>query len=355
MRVQVQENHGEPIRSRERPEPAAAAGEVVVSVIAAGLNHLDLWLQQGDTGDSLSLPCIPGSDVLGEVVAIGDGAPAELLGQRVLIYPGRSCGNCECCETGHPSACRNFEIMGYSYDGGYAERVVVPASAVVPVSPDAPTSWAAVPVSYITAWNALVSKGNLTAGKVIAIWGATGGLGNAAVRIAEALGAHVVAIVGTEEKGMWLSANGFSGDIVVRGDDLVKRIRAITHGRGVDFVLDHVGSATWNDSVRMLAVRGHLAFCGVTTGHRVEIDLRQIFGKQLTIAGTWIGDPSDLKAVVAMLHRHPEALPTVENCFTLDDAASAQEILANPAGNGKTVVCCTSRELDHANRGSRID
>lgn len=348
MRVQVQENHGEPIKARDRQEPTAAAGEVVVSVIAAGLNHLDLWLQQGDTGDSLSLPCIPGSDVLGEVVSIGDGAPADLLGQRVLIYPGRSCGICEWCGEGHPSACRHFEIMGYSYDGGYAERVVVPASAVVPVSPDASTSWAAVPVSYITAWNALVTKGNLTAGKVIAIWGATGGLGNAAVRIAETLGARVIAIVGTEEKGTWLSANGFSGEILVRGDDLVKRVRAITLGRGVDFVLDHVGSATWNDSVRMLAVRGHLAFCGVTTGHRVDIDLRQIFGKQLTIAGTWIGDPSDLKAVVAMLHEHPDALPTVENSLILDDAAAAQEILANPAENGKTILQCRARDLDLA-------
>ncbi|MET0479934.1 MAG: zinc-binding dehydrogenase [Mycetocola sp.] len=344
MRAQVQEMHGEPIVSRERPGPVAAPGEVVVNVLAAGLNHLDLWLQQGETGDSLSLPRVPGTDVLGEVVALGEGAAAELLGERVLVYPGRSCGACDFCQTGHPSACRRFEIMGYSYDGGYTEQIAVPAASVVPVGADAPLSWAAVPVSYITAWNALVVKGGLTAGKVVAIWGATGGLGNAAVKIAEALGAHVVAIVGSEEKALWLSASGFSGDILVRGDDLVKRVRAVTGGRGVDLVLDHVGSATWNDSLRMLAVRGHLAFCGVTTGYSVETDLRQIFGKQLTIAGTWIGDPADLEAVVSLLQKHPDALPVVQNSFTLDDAAAAQETLADPSGNGKTILRCQAQD-----------
>lgn len=340
MRVQVQENHGEPVVGRERPDPMAGPGEVVVRIIAAGLNHLDLWLQQGDTGDALSLPRIPGTDALGEVVALGDGAPESLLGERVLIYPGRSCGACELCAAGHPSACRRFEILGYSFDGAYAQQIAVPAASVVPVGPDAPLSWAAVPVSYITAWNALMSKGRLAPGQVVAVWGATGGLGNAAVKIAEAVGAKVVAIVGTEEKALWLAANGFSGDIVVRGDDLVKKVRATTGGRGVDLVLDHVGSATWNDSIRMLAVRGHLAFCGVTTGHQVETDLRHIFGKQLTIAGTWIGDPSDLAAVVDLLRQHPEALPVVENSFTLDDAAAAQKAIADPAGNGKTILRC---------------
>ncbi|MFI9627453.1 zinc-binding dehydrogenase [Streptomyces sp. NPDC052042] len=340
MKVQVQEEHDAPLVLRERDEPAVGAGEVRVRVIAAGLNHLDLWLRQGGTGDAITLPRVPGSDVFGTVVETGDGVPSDLLGTRVVVYPGRACDKCHHCAAGHPSACRAFRILGYQYDGGYAQSVVVPAGSVVPLPHDAPREWAAVPVSYITAWNALVAKGGLKADDVVAVWGATGGLGNAAVRIARAIGAHVVALVGSDEKASWLSATGFDGDIVVREDDVVRRVRATTDGRGVDMVLDHVGAATWNASLRMLAVRGHLAFCGVTTGHSVEMDLRPVFGKQLTVAGSWMGDAADLAAAVALLRDHPEALPVIENSFSLDDAGSAQEALSDPAGNGKIILRC---------------
>jgi NADPH:quinone reductase-like Zn-dependent oxidoreductase len=341
VKVQVQEEHGAPLVLRDRDQPPVAAGNVRVRVSAAGLNHLDLWLRQGETGDTISLPRVPGSDVVGDVVEAGDGVPADLVGTRVLVYPGRSCGRCGFCAAGHPSACRRFEILGYHYDGGYAESVVVAADSVIPLPGDAPDSWAAVPVSYITAWNALVAKGGLKPGQVVAVWGATGGLGNAAVRIARAIGASVVAIVGTEAKASWLAGTGFDGDIVVRGDDVVRRVRATTGGRGVDVVLDHVGAATWNASLRMLAVRGHLAFCGVTTGYAVETDLRLVFGKQLTVAGTWIGDPADLAGVVSLLRENPDAMPVIENSFILDDAAAAQDAIADPASNGKTILRVT--------------
>ncbi|WP_172829733.1 zinc-binding dehydrogenase [Microterricola viridarii] len=336
----MQEQHSSPLVARDRPSPIAGPGEVVLRVVAAGLNHLDLWLQQGDTGDALSLPRVPGSDVLGDVTAVGDGVSDALLGERVILYPGRACGSCAFCTEGSLSACRQFEILGYNYDGGYAQEIAVAADAVVPVGADASLAWAAVPVSYITAWNALVRTGGIARGDVVAIWGASGGLGNAALRIASALGARVVAIVGSAEKALWLAATGFDGDVLVRGDDLVKRVRAVTGGRGVDLVLDHVGAATWNDSLRMLSVRGHLAFCGVTTGHSVQTDLRQVFGKQLTIAGSWIGDPADLMAVVELLRAHPDALPVIQNSFTLDNAVAAQEAIADSAGNGKTILRC---------------
>lgn len=338
MRAQVQLERNEPLQPEERAEPVARDGQVVIDILATGLNHLDLWLRQGDTGDDLNFPRIPGSDVLGTVAAVGEGVSKDLLERRVLLYPGRGCGDCAFCAFGRPSACRRFEILGYQYDGGYAEKIAVPADSVHPVPDDAPLSWAAVPVSYITAWNALVTKGNLQPGQTIAVWGATGGLGYAAARIAEALGAHVVAIVGTEEKRLWLGAQGFSGEILLRDADLVGRARATTGGRGVDLVLDHAGAATWNSSLRMLAVGGHLAFCGVTTGTHVETDLRQVFGKQLTIAGTWIGDPNDLQAVSALLADHPDALPVIEDSFALDDANIAQDTVADPAGSGKTIL-----------------
>lgn len=337
MRASVQREHNAPVVSGHADTPAPGPSEVRVKVVGCGLNHLDLWLRQGGTGDSLTLPRIPGTDVLGIVESVGTDVDASLIGTRALIYPGRSCGLCEHCSASNESACRHFEILGYNVDGGYAEYVVAPASTLVPV-PDDDLSWAAVPVAYITAWNALVAKGGLAPEQTIAIWGAAGGLGNAALRLALALGADPIAIVGDSHKETWLRSTGFDGPIVIRTQNVVREVRALTGKRGVDMVLDHVGAQTFEQSLGMLAARGHLAFCGVTSGHSAQIDLRRIFGRQLTIAGTWIGDRTDLEGVVNLLSTHPTALPTITARFGLEDAPSAQDEVSDPGRVGKVVL-----------------
>lgn len=337
MRASVQREHNAPVAPGVADTPTPGAAEVRVQVLACGLNHLDLWLRQGGTGDSLTLPRIPGTDVLGIVESVGPGVDDSLLGTRVLIYPGRSCGSCELCSASNESACRQFEILGYNVDGGYAEYVVAPASSLVPV-PDDDLSWAAVPVAYITAWNALVTKGGLAPQQTVAVWGAAGGLGNAALRLARALGADPIAIVGDSGKEAWLRSTGFDGPIVIRTENVVREVRALTGKRGVDMVLDHVGAQTISHSLAMLASRGHLAFCGVTSGHSAQIDLRRIFGRQLTIAGTWIGDRRDLEDVVGLLTAHPSALPPITARFGLDEAPAAQDEVSDPGRVGKVVL-----------------
>jgi NADPH:quinone reductase-like Zn-dependent oxidoreductase len=337
MRAAIQREHNAPVALAELDTPAPGASEARVTVLACGLNHLDLWLRQGGTGDSLDLPRVPGTDVLGIVDSVGDDVDESLVGTRVLLYPGFSCGTCEHCLASAESACRQFQILGYHVDGGYAEHVVTPASSLVPV-PDAEISWAAVPVAYITAWNALVTKGGLRPHQKIAIWGAAGGLGNAALRLALALGADPIAIVGDTDKETWLRSTGFAGPVVVRGENVVREVRALTGKRGVDMVLDHVGAQTFEQSLGMLAAGGHLAFCGVTSGHSAQIDLRRIFGRQLTIAGTWIGSHADLEAVVGLLSAHPEALPTITARFDLEEAPAAQDEVSDPGRIGKVIL-----------------
>lgn len=342
MRSAVQIEHNAPVVPTEVDTPSPGPSEVLMRVLGCGLNHLDLWLRQGETGDELSLPRIPGTDVLAVVESVGTDVDEPLIGTHALVYPGRSCGQCEHCLAGNTSACRQFEILGYNIDGGYAEYVVAPAASLVPV-PEGDLSWSAVPVAYITAWNALVTKGNLRTGLSIAIWGAAGGLGNAALRLALALGAKPIAIVGDVSKERWLRSTGFEGPIVVRGDNVVREVRAHTGKRGVDMVLDHVGGQTFQQSLGMLAAGGHLAFCGVTSGHFAQIDLRRIFGRQLTIAGTWIGNLKDLEAVVDLLRKHPEALPTVIARFDLDDATIAQDEASDPGRVGKVILALDSQ------------
>lgn len=338
MTAMVQAAHGEELVAEERPVAALGGEDVRVDIEVCGLNHLDLWLKRGDTGDRLSLPRVPGSDILGTVGAVGELVEHVGVGDRVLVYPGRSCGQCGQCRTGRESACRSFEVLGYGFDGGYATSITVSKNDVFRVPASSGAGWGAVPVSYITAWNAMVVKAGLTAGETVAVWGAAGGLGNAALRIATAIGAEAIAVVSSDAKEAWLRENGWAGTVIVRDEATARQVRGVTGGRGVDVVLDHVGAATWMESIRMLATRGRLAFCGVTTGYEAVTDLRHVFGKQLSIHGTWLGDRRDLAAVVDLLSSHPEALPVVERSFPLDEANRAQKLLADGDHSGKVVL-----------------
>lgn len=337
-RAMVQVAHGQDLLAEVRPPATLADRDVQIDIEVCGLNHLDLWLRRGDTGDRLSLPRVPGSDILGTVSAAGSDVRNVSVGDRVLVYPGRSCGTCTECAAGRESACRSFQVLGYNYDGGYATSIVVDEDDAVPVPATSGPEWGAVPVSYVTAWNALVTKAGLTAGDTVAIWGAAGGLGNAALRIATAIGAEAIAVVSSETKRAWLREHGWDGTVIVRDEATARQVRRATGGRGVDVVLDHVGAATWMESVKMLATRGRLAFCGVTTGYEAMTDLRHLFAKQLSFHGTWLGDRRDLAAVVDLLTEHTQALPVVEASFSLPEANRAQELVASGRHSGKVVL-----------------
>lgn len=319
------------------PLPDLEPYEVRVNVKYCALNHLDLWLRRGGTGDRLTLPRIPGSDIVGEISNIGKRVNHVHIGDHVLVYPGLSCGHCEACVHGQETQCDQFRVIGYHTDGGYAERVHVPAQNVLVIPAQELQRWAAVPVAYITAWNALVTKGRLTPNDVVAIWGAAGGLGYAALSIAQGYGAQVIGIVGSEEKAQFLRSQGFDGRVIVRTDETAKEIRRITNKTGVDLVLDHVGHATWNESLKMLKRGGRLAFCGVTTGAKTEMDLRYIFGKQLSIYGSWMGNRSDFHEVIRFLKQHA-LLPYIDRTFSLQEAGSAQSYMEHGEHMGKILL-----------------
>lgn len=339
MRAMVQQGHGEGQLLPEDRQPTPLGPEGVrINVEYCGLNHLDLWLKRGDTGDKIELPRVPGSDVLGRVVEVGKDIAGLAVGDRVIVYPGRSCDSCYECTRGRQSACRYFGVLGYAYDGGYTQQLIINRRDAVHTPLDAECRWAAVPVSYITAWNGLITKCRLTAGETVVIWGASGGLGNAALKISAHSGARVIAIVTSPEKADRVAADGFDGNIIVRSENIVKDVRRATGGRGADVVLDHVGAATWMTSLKMLAATGRLSFCGVTTGHQAETDLRFIFGKQISIHGTWIGDRQDFHDVAAFLRNHTDALPTIDKVFPLKEAQAAQDYLESGTHSGKVLL-----------------
>lgn len=325
----------------EHPEELGTH-EVRIAIQYCGLNHLDLWLRKGGTGDKLTLPRIPGSDIVGFVQEVGSKVQGYQVGDAVLVYPGLSCGQCSACIKGKVTMCSAFRIRGYHVDGGYAQYLTAEEKYLVAVPHEQLRLWAGVPVSYVTAWNALVTKAKLKPTDTVVIWGASGGLGYAALRIAQGCGANVIAIVGSEDKVRFLQEQGFTGQTVLRSEQLLEELKSLTRKRGADVVLDHVGRQTWNASLKMLAKGGRLAFCGITTGPKVEMDLRYIFGKQLEIYGSWMGDQQDFMEVVHFLQQHPEALPYIYKEFPLSEARAAQAVMEEGQHVGKIILNMTA-------------
>jgi NADPH:quinone reductase-like Zn-dependent oxidoreductase len=312
--------------------------EIRVQVKYCGLNHLDIWLRKGGTGDRLSLPRIPGSDVVGIVTDTGSDVTNVVVGDSVVLYPGKGCGQCEACSKGRETLCKHFEVLGYNNDGGYSEYVQIQGKRAVKITANRYEEWAGVPIAYVTAWNALVTKGKMTAKDTVVIWGASGGLGYAALSIAKAFGARVIGIVSSEEKITFLNNKGFDNvEFIIRDSEVGKRVRDLTNKAGADLVLDHVGRETFNDSLKMLARGGRLSFCGVTTGPIAEIDLRLIFGKQITITGSWLGELHDFHEVVQFLLR-TKAFPHIDQIFPLNEVKNAQKTLEKGQHIGKLIL-----------------
>jgi len=330
--------HGGPevLRYEEAPDPAPRPGGVVVRVRACALNHLDLWQRRGIERVSIPLPHISGADVAGEVVDAGDtGVP---LGQRVMLQPGLSCGRCARCLAGEDNYCPRYDVLGYQSDGGYAELIAVPASSLVPL-PDriAFEQAAAFPLSFLTAWHMLMTRARLRSADTVLVLAAGSGVGQAAIQIAKAFHATVIATAGSEFKAGRAAAIGADHVIDHYREDLVQRVRQITTNRGVDLVVEHVGEATWEKSIRCLARGGRVVTCGATTGHRAALDLRHLFARQLSVLGSYMGGRGELLHA-ADLFVKGVLTPVVDRTYALAEAAQAQMRLESSEQFGKIVL-----------------
>ena len=319
-----------------RPEPGP--GEVLIEVRAAALNHLDLWVRRGMPIET-TMPHIGGSDVAGVVVELGTGAETAgaRLGQRVVVDPSISCGECEWCARGEEPLCDRYRILGEHTDGGFAEFVVAPARNLYEI-PDG-YAWekaAAAPLAFLTAWRALVTKGRLREGDLVLVTGASGGVATAGIQIARLFGARVFAVTSAPfvERVRALGAEKvYDRDAVDHGRELWRE----TGKRGVDIVLDSVGSAMWSSNVRSLARGGRLVVYGATTGHESQTDLRQVFWKQLEITGSTMANRTEFRD--AMGHVFAGRLaPVVDVVWPLERAAEAHGRLEGGDVFGKVVL-----------------
>ena len=340
MKAMVFEKHGGPdvLRYSDVPDPVVNANEVLVRVKACALNHLDLWVRRGLPGVKIPLPHIPGSDVAGDVVEVGSGVTTVRPGQKVVLAPGVTCGKCPACISGQDNRCRSFTNLGYMIDGGCAEFVKVPEVNCLPYPENLSfTEAASIPLVFQTAWHMLLVRAELQPGEDVLVLGAGSGVGIAAIQIAKFFGARVIATAGTPEK--MAKATELGADYVVnhRTQKIRDEVRRITNKRGVDVVFEHVGTATWDESLASLAYAGRLVTCGATTGYDAKLDLRVLFAKQLSLMGSYMGTKSDLYSVMRLVATG-RFRPIVDRVFPLQEAAAAHEYLESGAQFGKVVL-----------------
>jgi NADPH:quinone reductase-like Zn-dependent oxidoreductase len=319
-------------------EPKIRADQVLVRVRACALNHLDLFVRAGIPGMKFSLPHVLGSDIAGEVVAVGELCERVKPGWRVMLSPGLSCRQCEACLAGRDNTCRKFTMFGYAIDGGDTELLAAPEYSVIQI-PDQMgfDEAAATPLVFLTAWHMLMGRAKLEPGEDVLVLAASSGVGSAAIQIAKMFQCRVIATAGGEAK--LAKARELGADHVIDHyqQDISAEVKKITGKRGVDVVIEHVGTATWAKSLESLAGAGRLVTCGATTGYDARVDLRFLFSKQWSLLGSFMGTMGELHQVLKFVFRG-QLKPVVDRVFPLAEIREAHRHLENKEQFGKVIV-----------------
>ena len=320
------------------PKPMIGVDDVLVNVKAVALNHLDLFVRNGMPTLKLPLPHIPGSDVAGVIAEVGANVADLMVGQRVTINPGLSCGHCEFCIAGEESLCPEFKILGEHTTGGAAEFVRVPAVNVLPI-PDTLSfeQAAAAPLVFLTAWRALISRARLRAGEDVLILGAGAGVSTAAIQIAKKAGARVFVTSSSDEK--LRKAKELGADVLLNyaTQEWDREVFKATDRRGVDVVFESVGAATWAKSIRSLKRGGRMVVIGATSGPNPQEEIRQVFWKQIDILGSTMSNQREFREVMRLVFRG-ELKPVIDVVLPLERAREAHARLEKGEQFGKIVL-----------------
>jgi NADPH:quinone reductase-like Zn-dependent oxidoreductase len=335
--VRVHEFGGpEVLRYEDVPDAKPRKDQVLVRVRACAMNHLDLWVRKGLPG--VKLPHIPGSDVAGEVVEVGEYVTGFTPGQRVLLAPMHFCNHCAKCVAGLQNQCPEFTVRGFGVEGGNCEFVAAPAVSVIPIPESFDFNQAAsVPLVFLTAWHMLVGRSGLKPGQTVLVLGASSGVGIAAIQVAKLFHARVITTAGNDtklEKARDLGADHGINHYQQKISDEVKKL---TNKEGVDIVIEHVGEATWEQSMKCLKPAGTLVTCGATTGPNASFDLRFLYSRQLSLLGSYMGTMGELYEVLGHIFAG-RLKPVVDRSFALQDIRAAHEYMEKSQMFGKVVL-----------------
>lgn len=316
------------LRYQDFPDPVEGR-DVVVDVEYCGVNHLDIWTRMGIAGKQIKLPHICGCDIVGTV-----------KGQRVMVYPGISCGRCQHCKAGHEPLCSEFAIIGgmSDWNGGYAQKVAVPARNIIklPLALKSETA-ATLAVSYLVSWNMLKSNG-VGRGKTILVYGAASGVGMATIQLATALGAKVITTVSGNAKHEFAEKIGVEHIIDRTTHNIAEEVKKIVPV-GVDIVVDHVGAATLPTSIAVLKQGGRMAICGMTSGNDATVPVRMFYSKQIVMTGALLGTKKQLQELIRFVIQK-KIRPVIDSVLPLQDAKEAHKKMEADLHMGKILLRC---------------
>jgi crotonyl-CoA carboxylase/reductase len=338
--------------------PAAGPGEVVVRVMAAGVNYNNVWACLGQpvsvfryTGHDFH---IGGSDASGIVAAVGPGVTRWKAGDEVVIHCNQSCGECPECNGLDPMACSQQKIWAYESNwGSFADYCLVQAQQLLPKPPH--LTWAEAAsygLVYFTAYRMLVDQAALEAGHNVLVWGAGGGLGSMAIQLCRLYGANAIAVVSSEDKAELCRRLGAHAvinrrDFALTGDDgepdldevkrFGKAVREATGGADCDIVFEHVGSATFFTSVFVCRTFGKIVTCGATSGFSLTFDVRYLWMRQKTIIGSHFANAYQAYRANQLIAQR-KILPVLSRTFPFEECPEPHQMMRENAHLGKMVV-----------------
>ncbi|MFP4105216.1 MAG: zinc-binding dehydrogenase [Phycisphaerae bacterium] len=339
MKAAAIEKHGDidVIELKTVDDPTPAADEVVVDIRAAALNHLDIWVRKGGRME-IPFPHVLGSDGAGRITAVGENVENRSAGDEVIINAALSCDRCEFCRRGQHSLCENFGLIGFMRWGTFAEKAAVPARNVFPKP--CHLNWAeaaALPLAHVTAWRMLMTRLKIGPEQTVLIHGIGGGVALAGLQIAKAAGARVIVTSSDNEKLAAAEERGADFGINYTKQDIDEAVGDYTAGRGVDAILDSVGSATWETNFKVLRRGGAVAHCGITTGAEATVSIQQLYWNQFTVMGSTMGSDEDFRQMISAAENN-DIKPVIDSTFPLEKIRDATARMEQGKQFGKIVL-----------------
>ena len=321
--------HGgnEVVEVREGERPRRRPGEVLVRIHAGTLNQVDLYMRNSGAGITHELPLVMGLDGAGVVEEVDPDEERLAVGQKVVIHPGLSCGRCEFCLRGEDSLCTRMKLLGEHINGTFAEWISVPSRNVFPMPNHLDfLQAAAMGVNYLTAWRMEFTKAQVKPWETGLVFGGGGGVSLAAMQLARSTGARVIVTSREDDKLEKALELGAHEAINSRSEEVAKRVKDLTDGRGVDVVIENVGEAVWSSALKSLVRGGRLVTCGATSGDQPPADIKRIFIRQLQIIGSTSGTLAEFGAMLTYVERHG-ITPVIDSSYSLEAVHQALDRL----------------------------